>query len=213
MPENLRTREDDLRAWLSISISRGWVSEPYCSAHDQPLITDAERAEMRARDQDEWDMEMLDRCQTSVRVFQDAPAPPDSNPEVCPICRGAGYLLDQGYGYSHVPFDSVPVQRCDACDRYPGDIEAATAAAKDLGTCWGADRDEDGNIKPVTDPEGGEFPGDAWVRIPRDDAGLPVIPLPLVSPEAITATQRLCHEYGARGVRNIIDALVRRGEA
>ena len=53
----------------------------------------------------------------------------------------------------------------------------------------------------------------AQVRIPRDDAGLPVIPLPLVSPEAITATQRLCHEYGARGVRNIIDALVRRGEA
>ena len=131
----------------------------------------------------------------------------------CPICGQAGFLLDQGYGYTEVPYGAVPVQRCDTCNRFPGDLEAASAAAAALGTHFDAYRDPDGNIRPVTDPEGGEFPGDAWIRIPRDDAGLPVIPLPLVSPEAITATQRLCHEYGARGVRNIIDALVRRGEA
>lgn len=110
-------------------------------------------------------------------MTENLPPPPDSNPEVCPICRGAGYLLDQGYGYTEMPADAVPVQRCDACDRYPGDINAAHAAARDLGTSYGAHLDADGNT--ITNPDSGEemYPGDAWVRLPEDREGLPTIPI------------------------------------
>jgi len=45
--------------------------------------------------------------------------------EPCAVCDGLGYLMGQSYRGD----SATAVQRCDACARYPGDIEAAQAAA------------------------------------------------------------------------------------
>lgn len=45
------------------------------------------------------------------------------------VCGDKGYLLDQGYGRADIPVGWTPVQACDSCSLFPGDEEAATAAA------------------------------------------------------------------------------------
>lgn len=49
----------------------------------------------------------------------------------CEVCQGLGYLLGQSYERIDPSADSLPVQRCDACDRHDSDESAARAAAHD----------------------------------------------------------------------------------
>lgn len=49
----------------------------------------------------------------------------------CDTCASTGYLIDQSYGNNDG--QNITVQRCDACERFAGDIEAAAACAADLG--------------------------------------------------------------------------------
>lgn len=85
----------------------------------------------------------------------------------CTECTN-GYLLDQGYGFTEIPAGAVPVQRCDTCEFFEGDLDAAKAAAVDLRTAWGAHLDSDGNIVTGGPPadEDEAAPGDAWVFLP-----------------------------------------------
>lgn len=69
-------------------------------------------------------------------------------------CGGAGYLLDQTYGYGDLPDDAVNVQACDQCRRFDGDDTAALAAY------WAEDADAWGY--GLSDDET-ERPGDYWV--------------------------------------------------
>lgn len=50
----------------------------------------------------------------------------------CAICNGTGYLLDQTYGYANpIPEeDWTLVQRCDLCERWADDGDAAKEAAR-----------------------------------------------------------------------------------
>lgn len=51
--------------------------------------------------------------------------------KLCDECNGTGYLLDQEYGFADAPDDWRYVQRCDTCQEYDGDDDAAQAAADD----------------------------------------------------------------------------------
>lgn len=50
----------------------------------------------------------------------------------CPGCSGAGFLLNQTYGYADIPDGWTPVQRCDECAVFDGDRSASAAAARRL---------------------------------------------------------------------------------
>lgn len=50
-----------------------------------------------------------------------------------PCCGGNGYLLHQEYGFAAIPDGWTPVQRCDACNTFEGDGDAAERAAADHG--------------------------------------------------------------------------------
>jgi len=54
---------------------------------------------------------------------------------ICTICKDAGYLWDQSYGYAEMPDGWVPVQSCDGPAHRPmmSDEDAARAAATSLG--------------------------------------------------------------------------------
>lgn len=71
--------------------------------------------------------------------------------EVCGQCSGTGWLFDQGY--SDAPAGWVPVQRCDTCQRWADDEDAAIGAALAHGGVpvefFQEGPDEDGN---ETDP-------------------------------------------------------------
>lgn len=80
------------------------------------------------------------------------------------VCGDTGYLLGQSYGNTDPPEGAMCIQRCDLCQVYEGDLEAAMAASEALGTSWGYHADKDGNIAYVGD-EVDDFPGDPWVFV------------------------------------------------
>lgn len=77
----------------------------------------------------------------------------DSIEPVCGQCLGHGWLLDQEYGFTDLPRNAIPIQRCDTCARFEGDEDAAKAAAKFYGTTYG---------KPAGF-ESSEDPLDVWI--------------------------------------------------
>jgi hypothetical protein len=75
---------------------------------------------------------------------------------------GAGYLLDWSYGAADIPDDWTPVQRCDQCQRFEGDDDAAMAAAAAHGNvevAYWYQLDEDDRPAIV-----GDFCGDYAIR-------------------------------------------------
>lgn len=53
-----------------------------------------------------------------------------------PCCGGTGYLLRQEYGFADIPDGWIPVQRCDACQLFEGDDDAAKEAATVYATTF-----------------------------------------------------------------------------
>ena len=52
--------------WVQTGIDAGWITEPYCSAHDSHPLTADELAEVRA----DPECDILDRCTYSVRILE-----------------------------------------------------------------------------------------------------------------------------------------------
>lgn len=81
---------------------------------------------------------------------------------MCDVCDGRGYLLDQEYGYADAPPDWRYVQRCDTCERYAGDDDAAQAAVNDghgvAAAYWFA-------APPDDEHEDIKAPGDYAIRV------------------------------------------------
>jgi hypothetical protein len=73
-----------------------------------------------------------------------------------PGCCTEGIRIGGTYGLVVTPEGTVPVQRCDECDRYEGDEAAAQALAQQWGTTWGYTPSEDEAT----------IPGDYWVTAP-----------------------------------------------
>lgn len=59
--------------------------------------------------------------------------PPGPQAEVCDVCSGLGFLLDQTCGDVTAPADYRTVQRCDTCGRRTTDALAARSAATHQG--------------------------------------------------------------------------------
>ena len=59
---SLKARE----AWLKAGTDAGWVSEPYCMAHDTGRLHPAHAAELRAEGADDDDL--LDVCSSVVTL-------------------------------------------------------------------------------------------------------------------------------------------------
>lgn len=51
----------------------------------------------------------------------------------CDGCGGTGYLVGQTYEAAEIPKGAIPVQRCDQCQRFDGDENAARAFAVFVG--------------------------------------------------------------------------------
>lgn len=66
-----------------------------------------------------------------------------------------GWLVEQTYGFTAPPEGSVVIQRCDLCERYPGDIDAAVAFAEVIG----------GRVFAIGDGEMMAPQSDAWVEL------------------------------------------------
>jgi hypothetical protein len=78
--------------------------------------------------------------------------PPHDRETECE-CRQTGVLVDQTYGRTAPPADAVLIQRCDQCERYPGDLDAAVAYATTTG----------GTVHAVGDGEMFAPQSDPWV--------------------------------------------------
>lgn len=94
----------------------------------------------------------------------------------CTVCAKTGYLLDQTYGHADIPTGWTPVQRCDTCDTFAGDYEAALSAAADHDTIEGwFDPVYDATHEVTTE---GTLPGDhaiRWTATPVADV-VPITP-------------------------------------
>ncbi len=76
-------------------------------------------------------------------------------------CGGCGYLLGFTYGECDLPDGAIPVQRCDLCQHFEGDDEAALAAlGNNGGGTWGYG---------LTEHDDPAEAGDFWI-IPRRTA-------------------------------------------
>lgn len=91
----------------------------------------------------------------------------------CGVCGGLGYLVDQSYGACDLPDGAVPVQRCDECQRWAGDDDAAAAYAASLDgpavVGFGFAVRAGGDGREVADLTGAG--GDFWVLLPREGSG------------------------------------------
>lgn len=67
------------------------------------------------------------------------PDPTEREDTPCVQCGGKGYLEDQTYGEAEIPWDYVPIQRCDTCQVIDGDESAAHAYARDQIRMYQAD--------------------------------------------------------------------------
>jgi hypothetical protein len=92
----------------------------------------------------------------STNDAQSAPVPagPDRSPQ-CGECTN-GVLIGFTYGYAEIPDGATAVQRCDECQRFESDQDAAVALARSWSTDWGI----------AGDPSAQDAPGDWWVRLP-----------------------------------------------
>lgn len=81
----------------------------------------------------------------------------------CSECGHTGYLIDQTYGAADIPDGWTPVQRCDTCQTFLDDEDAARAAGAARGAAveW---------FEPEREPLGDDYddagPGDwaiEWV--------------------------------------------------
>jgi len=61
------------------------------------------------------------------------------NTQKCDACGGSGVLVSAAYLHDDydVSFDADHISRCDTCEQYAGDLEAAREVARQqLGGCW-----------------------------------------------------------------------------
>lgn len=63
-----RLKDEDLAfaGWLQQGIDAGWVSEPFCEAHDGAPFTARERELL---EQDDGDLDIMDQCMHAVRLM------------------------------------------------------------------------------------------------------------------------------------------------
>lgn len=60
----MRDEEDEFQYWLDVGIQAGWISPPFCEAHDGVFFTPVEMA----KDGKEG-FDLMDHCVRSVRLL------------------------------------------------------------------------------------------------------------------------------------------------